>query len=59
VWNGRVIGQVGDTGNARGKPPHLHYTVLSAVPYVWRADGSSQGWRKMFYLDPLDVLGLR
>ncbi|MFD0739400.1 M23 family metallopeptidase [Lysobacter koreensis] len=24
---GQLLGQVGDTGNARGTPPHLHYSV--------------------------------
>ncbi|WP_313634360.1 M23 family metallopeptidase, partial [Massilia timonae] len=24
---GRVLGYVGDTGNAKGTPPHLHYGV--------------------------------
>jgi murein DD-endopeptidase MepM/ murein hydrolase activator NlpD len=27
VYPGAVIGSVGDTGNARGTPPHLHYGV--------------------------------
>jgi murein DD-endopeptidase MepM/ murein hydrolase activator NlpD len=58
VWNNREIGEVGDTGNARGKPPHLHYAVLSIVPYPWRIDASTQGWKKMFYLDPFDVLAI-
>lgn len=49
---GSVLGTVGDSGNARGKPPHLHYTILSLLPYPWRTDDSSQGWKKMFYLDP-------
>lgn len=56
VWNGRLLGSVGDTGNARGKPPHLHYTVLTLVPYPWRMDGSTQGWKKAFYLNPFEVL---
>lgn len=56
VRGGRVLGTVGDSGNAKGKPPHLHYSVLTLVPYPWRADGTTQGWKKMFYLDPLQVL---
>lgn len=54
---GSQLGTVGDSGNARGKPPHLHYAILSLLPYPWRADGSSQGWKKMFYLDPSAILG--
>lgn len=46
------LGAVGDTGNARGKPAHLHYSVVTLLPYVWRIDGSTQGMLKMFFLDP-------
>src|SRR5690606_30756930 len=27
VWPGDALGTVGDTGNARGTPPHLHYGI--------------------------------
>lgn len=53
---GGKIGSVGDTGNAAGKQPHVHYVILSVIPYPWRIDTSAQGWKKMFYLDPGDVL---
>ncbi len=50
---GTVIGTVGDTGNAKGKPAHLHYAITSPFPYVTRFDNKAvQGWKKMFYLDP-------
>lgn len=52
VETGRVLGQVGDSGNAQGKPPHLHYAILSLVPYAWKGDMSSQGWKKAFFIDP-------
>lgn len=52
VWSGKPIASLGDSGNAKGKQPHLHFTVLALVPYVWRVDKSTQGWKKMFYLDP-------
>ncbi len=52
VTQGTEIGQVGRTGNAQGKPAHLHYSVLSLIPYVWLITTETQGWKKMFYLDP-------
>ena len=52
VGVGEKIGTVGDSGNAKGKAPHLHYSIVSLFPYIWRVDSTSQGWKKMFYLDP-------
>ena len=57
VSSGTVIGTVGNSGNAAGKPSHLHYTLVSAIPYPWRMDSDTQGWKKMFYLDPTARLG--
>jgi len=48
------IGTVGDSGNAKGKPPHLHYSIATILPYPWRIDSDKQGWKKMFYLNPID-----
>ncbi|MDX5372328.1 MAG: M23 family metallopeptidase [Pseudomonadaceae bacterium] len=56
VSPGSLLGSVGDSGNARGKPAHLHYSIVTLLPYPWRWDSSSQGWKKMFYLDPDQVL---
>jgi murein DD-endopeptidase MepM/ murein hydrolase activator NlpD len=48
VWPGDPLGLVGDTGNARGTPPHLHYGVYGAggaydpLPLL-RADARMQG----------------
>ena len=49
-----VIGKVGNTGNAQGKPSHLHYSIITLIPYPWRMDLSHQGYKKMFYLNPIE-----
>lgn len=49
---GDPVGTVGDSGNARGKPPHLHYAVLTLVPRPWELGPEPQGWKRMFYRDP-------
>jgi peptidoglycan LD-endopeptidase LytH len=50
------IGTVGRTGNAKGKSPHLHYSIVTLVPYPWKIAKSNQGWKKMFYLNPIEYL---
>lgn len=50
---GEVIGSVGRTGNAIHRPAHLHYSIFSLVPHLWRWDNHSpQGWKKVFFLNP-------
>lgn len=56
VAAGDVIGAVGVSGNTRGKPAHLHYSVMSLIPLPWRWDNSTQGWKKIFFLDPSAML---
>jgi murein DD-endopeptidase MepM/ murein hydrolase activator NlpD len=53
------IGTVGTTGNAKGKPPHLHYSIITLIPYPWRIDNARQGWKKMFFLNPIDFLSVK
>jgi murein DD-endopeptidase MepM/ murein hydrolase activator NlpD len=56
VSGGKVIGSVGSSGNAAGKQPHLHYSITTLFPYVWQIDNDHQGWKKMFYLNPITYL---
>jgi murein DD-endopeptidase MepM/ murein hydrolase activator NlpD len=51
-----VLGTVGNTGDATGKPTHLHYAIKSIIPNPLRIDQSHQGWKKAFYLNPIPYL---
>ena len=51
-----LIGKVGDTGNAKGKPPHLHYSIGTLIPYIWKVDRDVQGIYKMIFLNPIPYL---
>lgn len=51
-----LIGTVGTSGNAVGKQAHLHYSILTLIPYLWRIDNDRQGWKKMFFLNPIKYL---
>ncbi len=53
VEKGHKLGEVGDTGNAKGKQPHLHYSIVSLFPLLWEIDNSTQGYKKAFYVNPI------
>ncbi|MDH3597151.1 MAG: M23 family metallopeptidase [Rhodospirillales bacterium] len=53
---GEALGAVGTTGNAAGKPPHLHYSIFTAIPYPWQARSGTQGWLRVFFLNPHEKL---
>lgn len=56
VNTAETIGSVGTSGNAQGKPPHLHYSIITLLPYLWRWDTTTQGWKKIFILNPSEKL---
>lgn len=59
-----VIGLLGKTGNAANTPAHVHYTIVTPIPYPWlynRIYGKGNqpdkfNWMKMFYLNPDEYL---
>jgi murein DD-endopeptidase MepM/ murein hydrolase activator NlpD len=56
IGSSEIIGGVGNSGNANNKPSHLHYTILTLLPYIWSIDTSTQGWKKAFFLNPSERL---
>lgn len=56
VKKGDVLGKVGTSGNAMGKTPHLHYSIISIVPIPFLYSNDPQGWKKMFFLNPQEFI---
>ena len=52
VNQGKEIGAVGTTGNAVGKAPHLHYAIITQIPYLWQLKMERYGIDRMFFLNP-------
>jgi len=56
IRQGETIGTVGTTGNAVGKAPHLHYAIITQIPYFWLFETGKYGLDRMFYLNPHEHL---
>ena len=52
---GQAVGQVSATGNAAGKPPHLHYSVIRLIPNPLEITTETQGWKRMLYVNPAEI----
>jgi len=54
---GSRLGSVGNSGNARNTPAHLHYSIRRLLPNpAYYEANAPQGWRKMFYINPHEFL---
>ncbi len=56
VEAGTPLGTVGSTGNAQGKPAHLHYGIRNIFPDESLIDDSTLGGQKAYWLNPITFL---
>jgi hypothetical protein len=53
VDHSKIIGNRWNLRQCTGKNPSSSLFHLHSVPYLWRIDFAHQGWKKMFYLNPI------
>ena len=64
VKPGEQIATLGKSGNAASTPAHVHYGIVTPIPYVWKAFDTAGicspprkfNWMLMFWLNPADHL---
>ena len=64
VKPGDRLATLGKTGNAASTPAHVHYGIVTPIPYVWKAfqpagtcnPPKKFNWMLMFWLDPAEHL---
>ena len=53
---GERLGTVGNSGNAKGKPSHLHYAIRRLLPAPWLNIEGPHGSGRMWFVDPTPLL---